>query len=127
VTSSYHPYTASTLVDDRAFSSLKRPYALTPVKFLLLIQIENMSSFNVTAGNGTVTAACHRNARFMSNLSRGAAEGVYWAMAAGIIILAMFAAVVYSNTEKEYRYSPSIHTFQLDESLIEGPGLFGTV
>jgi hypothetical protein len=72
---------------------------------------------NVPVRNGTVTAACLRNARFMARLSRGATEGVYWAMAAGIIILAMFAAVVYSNTEKEYRYSPSLLNCLLDKRL----------
>jgi hypothetical protein len=69
---------------------------------------------NETLKDGNIATACYKNARFMGNLSRAATEGVYWSMAAGIIILAMFAAVVYSNTEKEYRYGSRILTLLLD-------------
>jgi len=47
--------------------------------------------------------SCTKSATFLSKVSRPATEGVYWSMTVAIIILAMAAGVVYSNTEKEYR------------------------
>jgi hypothetical protein len=46
--------------------------------------------------------ACHKSIVF-EHLSRGQLIGVYFGMAAGIIIVAGAAGVIYSNTEKEYR------------------------
>jgi hypothetical protein len=64
----------------------------------------------------TIERTCKRSALFMSNLSRPATEGVYWSMAAAIIILAMAVGVVYSNNQKEYRYSLSTIYLLSDKS-----------
>ncbi|KAE9376959.1 hypothetical protein N431DRAFT_188059 [Stipitochalara longipes BDJ] len=46
--------------------------------------------------------AC-RTARFMHGLSRSRVEAIYWSIVIFIILLAMVAAVVYTQTEIEYR------------------------